>query len=53
MNRHFNLAAALGGWSARHRIAAIVGWLLLVVAAVLIGGMAGQVAMTQAEYGAG
>lgn len=53
MTSHFNLAAALGGWSARHRVAAIGGWLLLVIATVLIGGMAGQVAMTQAEYGAG
>ena len=53
MASQFNLAAALGGWSARHRIAAIGGWLLLVIATVLIGGMAGQVAMTQAEYGAG
>ena len=53
MASQFNLAAALGGWSARHRIAAIGGWLLLVIATVLIGSMAGQVAMTQAEYGAG
>jgi uncharacterized membrane protein YdfJ with MMPL/SSD domain len=53
MTSHFNLAAALGGWSARHRIAAIGGWLLLVIVTMLIGSMAGQVAMTQAEYGTG
>ncbi|HLJ99070.1 MAG TPA: MMPL family transporter, partial [Streptosporangiaceae bacterium] len=48
-----NLAARLGGWSARHRFAAIGGWLLLVVVTMLIGTMAGQVRMTQAEYGLG
>jgi RND superfamily putative drug exporter len=53
MTSHFNLAAALGGWSARHRVTAIGGWLLLVIVTMLIGGMAGQVTMTQAEYGAG
>ena len=53
MASKFNLAAALGGWSARHRVAAIGGWLLLVIVTMLIGSMAGQVAMTQAEYGAG
>lgn len=48
-----NLAATLGGWSARHRLVAIGGWLLLVVVAMFIGSAAGQVAMTQAEYGTG
>ncbi len=48
-----NLAARLGGWSARHRKTAIAGWLLLVVAAVLIGGMAGQEQLTNGEQGAG
>ena len=53
MAHQANLAASLGGWSARHRIIAIVGWLLLVVVAMLIGSAVGQVTMTQAEYGAG
>jgi RND superfamily putative drug exporter len=53
MAQPFNLAAALGGWSARHRLAAIGGWLVLVVAAAAIGSAVGQVAMTRAEYGAG
>ena len=53
MTRESNLAARLGGWSARHRLIAIGGWLLLVVVAMLIGSMAGQVKMTQAEYGLG
>ena len=48
-----NLAATLGGWSARHRITAIAGWVVLVLAAMLIGSMVGQVTMKQSEYGAG
>ena len=53
MAHRSNLAASLGGWSARHRITAIVGWLLLVIVAMLIGSAVGQVTMTQAEYGSG
>ena len=53
MAHQANLAASLGSWSARHRISAIVGWLLLVIVAMLIGSAVGQVTMTQAEYGAG
>jgi putative drug exporter of the RND superfamily len=53
MAHRSNLAASLGGWSARHRMVAIGSWLLLVVVAMLIGSAAGQVTMTQAEYGAG
>ncbi len=48
-----NIAAALGGWSARHRLVAIGGWLVLVVITALIGNAVGQVAMTRAEYGVG
>ena len=48
-----NLAATLGGWSARHRWTAVGAWLALVVVAVLLGSAAGQVTMTQAEYGVG
>jgi putative drug exporter of the RND superfamily len=51
--RQSNLAASLGSWSARHRISAIVGWLLLVIVAMLIGSAVGQLTMTQAEYGSG
>ena len=36
-----NLAARAGAWSARHRAAAIAGWLALVVVAVLVGGSIG------------
>ncbi|MFD0683564.1 MMPL family transporter [Actinomadura fibrosa] len=48
-----NLAASLGGWSARHRTAAILGWLLFVVLASVLGGAAGQVTMADHEQGAG
>ena len=48
-----NVAARLGGWSARRRKTAIFGWLLFVVAAVLIGGMAGEKQLTNAEQGTG
>lgn len=48
-----NLAAALGGWSARHRLAAVLGWLLFVVLASVLGGMAGQVTMADHEQGTG
>jgi len=48
-----NLAATLGGWSARHRLTAVAAWLALVVVAMLVGSMVGQVTMTQAEYGVG
>ena len=48
-----NLAARLGGWSAAHRKTAIFGWLLFVVAAVLIGGMVGQKQLTEGEQGTG
>jgi uncharacterized membrane protein YdfJ with MMPL/SSD domain len=48
-----NLAARLGGWSAGHRKSAIFGWLLFVVAAVLIGGMVGQKPLTNGEEGTG
>ena len=53
MAHQANLAASLGSWSARHRVLAITGWLLLVIVTMLIGSAVGQVTMTQAEYGAG
>ena len=53
MARLPNLAATLGGWSARHRLTAVGAWLALVVVTVLLGSAAGQVTMTQAEYGVG
>ncbi|MFD8308630.1 MMPL family transporter [Streptomyces sp. NPDC059690] len=48
-----NLAARLGGWSARHRAVALVGWLVVVLAATLIGSVAGQQRMTDQQYATG
>ncbi len=48
-----NVAARLGGWSARHRAAAILGWLVMVVALTMLGAAAGQQHMTNAQYAAG
>ncbi|MEV5280272.1 MMPL family transporter [Streptomyces sp. NPDC052811] len=48
-----NLAARLGVWSAHHRRAAILGWLLLVVLATVIGGSSGLRQMSDSERGAG
>src|SRR5512134_2529008 len=36
-----NVAARAGGWSARHRGKAFVGWLVFVVLAVFVGGSIG------------
>src|SRR6516165_9099941 len=47
------LAAALGGWSARHRLIAIGVWLLFVVAATVLGGAAGRVGLPSYRQGAG
>jgi uncharacterized membrane protein YdfJ with MMPL/SSD domain len=48
-----NLAARLGGWSARHRKTAVIGWLLFVVVATVVGGMAGEAKMSPHEQGTG
>ena len=48
-----HIAATLGGWSARHRLVAISGWLVLVIGLTLLGSAVGQVTMTAAEYGTG
>jgi RND superfamily putative drug exporter len=48
-----SLAARLGGWSVRHRKTAIIGWLLFVIAASMIGAMAGQITMKPQQNGAG
>ena len=47
------LAAALGGWSARHRLIAIGAWLLFVVVATVLGGAAGRVGLPDYRQGAG
>ena len=37
-----NVAARIGGWSARHRRKAVLGWIAFVVLAVVVGGKVGQ-----------
>lgn len=53
MIRRRNLAAALGGWSARHRKTAVFGWLLSVVLVTMVGSAAGQRSLTDAQEGVG
>ncbi|MFE7180942.1 MMPL family transporter [Streptomyces erythrochromogenes] len=48
-----NLAASLGAWSARHRKTALFGWLFAVIALTVLGGLAGQKSLTEADYGTG
>ena len=48
-----NLAARAGRWSATHRKTAILGWILFVVLATMIGGNVGQKNLEQAASGNG
>lgn len=48
-----NLAAAMGGWSVRHRAIAIVGWVVFVALATALGSMSGQQQMSEDEYAKG
>ncbi|MFE0175854.1 MMPL family transporter [Streptomyces sp. NPDC059002] len=48
-----NLAARLGVWSAHHRKTAVLGWLLFVVLATVIGGSSGMVTASDDEMGVG
>lgn len=48
-----NLAASAGAWSARHRRAAVIGWLLFVTAAYVVGALIGQRNLTDAQMGNG
>jgi uncharacterized membrane protein YdfJ with MMPL/SSD domain len=43
------IAATMGGWSARHRWAAVGGWLLFVILAMVIGQAAGRVDVDEAK----
>ena len=49
MNPPKNLAARVGGWSARHRRTAIVGWIVFVVLALAAGSVAGTKHLTDAD----
>jgi uncharacterized membrane protein YdfJ with MMPL/SSD domain len=48
-----NLAARAGGWSARHWKRATFGWLLFVVAAVVLGMWVGLRTLSEADQGSG
>jgi uncharacterized membrane protein YdfJ with MMPL/SSD domain len=48
-----NLAARIGRWSAHHRKAAIIGWVLFVVLAVVAGGKIGQNDLDESAAGSG
>ncbi len=48
-----NLAARAGRWSAQHRKTAILGWLLFVVLATVVGGNVGQKNLEQSAMGNG
>lgn len=48
-----NIAATVGGWSVRHRIVAVVGWILFVGLAMTLGSISGQQHMTEDEYAQG
>ena len=48
-----NLAARAGRWSATHRKTAILGWILFVVLATLIGGKVGQQNLESSKMGNG
>ena len=50
---HTSLAARAGRWSARHRKAAILGWLLAVILATVAGGSVGQKTVPVSETGNG
>jgi RND superfamily putative drug exporter len=48
-----NIAARAGRWSAAHRKTAIVGWILFVALAAVIGGKIGQTNLKSSEMGNG
>jgi uncharacterized membrane protein YdfJ with MMPL/SSD domain len=48
-----NLAARAGRWSARHRATAIIGWLVFVVLAVMVGGSVGTESIEDKDQGVG
>ena len=48
-----NLAARAGRWSATHRKIAVLGWILFVVRATMIGGKVGQQNLESSKMGNG
>jgi uncharacterized membrane protein YdfJ with MMPL/SSD domain len=53
MEQRENIAARAGRWSARHRKAAIFGWLAFVVASLAIGGAVGVNTLSDEDSGVG
>jgi putative drug exporter of the RND superfamily len=51
-NKH-NIAATLGGWSARHRKSAILGWLIFVIVVAVLGSGSGQSSLANYQQLAG
>ncbi|MBI0378510.1 MMPL family transporter [Streptomyces albiflaviniger] len=49
LERPRGIAARAGSWSARHRWAAVGGWVLLVILALSVGSMTGRVDVTESE----
>jgi len=48
-----SIAARAGRWSAAHRKKAVLGWLVFVVLATVLGGMVGQRTIAEEDYGNG
>jgi uncharacterized membrane protein YdfJ with MMPL/SSD domain len=48
-----NFAARAGRWSARHRKTAILGWIVFVIAAFMVGGMVGTRSVSDRDSGTG
>src|SRR5215204_2908137 len=53
LNQPRNLAARTGRWSAQHRKTAILGWILFVVLATVVGGKVGQNDLDDSAAGSG
>ena len=53
MPQHRNFAARAGRWSAGHRRTAILGWLAVVIAAVVLGGATGVTNQRDEDLGSG
>lgn len=53
MSETRSIAATVGGWSVRHRLVAVLGWVVLVLLASVVGSRAGQQQMTEQEYARG
>src|SRR5215203_5406982 len=53
MQQSRNIAARAGRWSARHRKIAVIGWLVFVVLAFVVGGKVGTQQLTDETSGVG